>query len=749
MNGWRVFTLSAMIAASGAASFAFAQADVEQQTKEARLLIQKLRTAEDSKRAALEERLGALLEQRATAIKSQLSKNPGILPQVALSPAEARGVPDAFGSSVEHEIRVEATADQLFDSGGRGMVKLRDRLGRRLTLWCTDAAPIIVKGSTILIKGYALDDQLVASCSGFGDVTSRARSGELTQPLAIEIASPKQGDVVRQTVAVTLRLPKNQPIAAVSLYDDGALLGRRDSPPYTWRWDTTKEADGPHQLSLRANDAELNVGNAAITVTVDNTPPRISLVAPVERQDVSGITACEALASDVLGIDIVKFLLDGAAISVITQPPYSMHWNTTTVPNGLHALQATAIDRAGNQTTAPSVSVRVLNGNSPPLLTPIGPKSVYEGVTLSFTLQATDLDSRGIALAYKASHLPPWGSFNENTHQFFGTPDFSVASSAKPKVDYPGVLFEVCDTQPTCVREAISITVKNVNRPPVMSAIQSRELKEGEALTITPLITEPDGDAIACTAVSLPRWLKIDPKTCAISGMASFDVANRSIPVRNYKDIRVQACDPEEACAEQIFTIILRDADRRSRLQLIGDKEVDEGRSLKFTVLASDPDRDPVALSASGLPSGASFNDNRNGTGAFSWTPLENQAGTYSVTFEASDQNQSEEETIAITVNERNLSISGVVQDSVGSPFKDLTIEAANANTFTRSVQTDEEGFFMIKDLTPGSYRVRPVFKSGLNLPGNEGYDFEPFYRQIKLADHDQNLLNFTAVPKE
>ena len=39
---------------------------------------------------------------------------------------------------------------------------------------------------------------------------------------------------------------------------------------------------------------------------------------------------------------------------------------------------------------------------------------------------------------------------------------------------------------------------------------------------------------------------------------------------------------------------------------------VNEGSLLSFTVTASDPDGDTVALSATGLPSGAAFGDNLN-----------------------------------------------------------------------------------------------------------------------------------------
>jgi len=66
-------------------------------------------------------------------------------------------------------------------------------------------------------------------------------------------------------------------------------------------------------------------------------------------------------------------------------------------------------------------------------------------------------------------------------------------------------------------------------------------------------------------------------------------------------------------------------------------KQVNEGAPLSFTVTASDQDNDDVALSANGLPSGATFTDHGNNTGTFSWTPSSTQSGTYGVAFLGND----------------------------------------------------------------------------------------------------------------
>jgi hypothetical protein len=81
-------------------------------------------------------------------------------------------------------------------------------------------------------------------------------------------------------------------------------------------------------------------------------------------------------------------------------------------------------------------------------------------------------------------------------------------------------------------------------------------------------------------------------------------------------------------------------------------KEIYEGESLKFTVSATDPDENTLTYSASGLPPGAVFNPD---TEEFSWEPGSDQAGSYTVTFIATDNNVSTplsgSVTVTITVN--------------------------------------------------------------------------------------------------
>ena len=91
------------------------------------------------------------------------------------------------------------------------------------------------------------------------------------------------------------------------------------------------------------------------------------------------------------------------------------------------------------------------------------------------------------------------------------------------------------------------------------------------------------------------------------------------------------------------------------RLAAIGAKSIAKGQLLTFTISAADPDSDPLTFTATGLPGGASFLDNGNGTAVFSWTPAADQpAQPAPVTFFVSDGSLVDFESVTISVIDGN-----------------------------------------------------------------------------------------------
>jgi hypothetical protein len=84
------------------------------------------------------------------------------------------------------------------------------------------------------------------------------------------------------------------------------------------------------------------------------------------------------------------------------------------------------------------------------------------------------------------------------------------------------------------------------------------------------------------------------------------------------------------------------------KLNSIGDKTVTEGSALSFVTTASDADGDSLMYSASGLPTGATFN---GASRTFSWTPGIGREGTYGVIFEVTDGEFTDSESVSIIVS--------------------------------------------------------------------------------------------------
>jgi hypothetical protein len=99
----------------------------------------------------------------------------------------------------------------------------------------------------------------------------------------------------------------------------------------------------------------------------DTALPAVYLTAPGAGATVSGTAVIlSACADDNVTVAGVRFTVDGTNVGVeLTNRPYSMTWNTTTVANGSHTVRAVARDTAANIATSAAIIVIVSNGTPP------------------------------------------------------------------------------------------------------------------------------------------------------------------------------------------------------------------------------------------------------------------------------------------------------------------------------------------------------------------------------------------------
>ncbi len=105
----------------------------------------------------------------------------------------------------------------------------------------------------------------------------------------------------------------------------------------------------------------------------------------------------------------------------------------------------------GSDSSAPvPFTITVNPVNDPPVLAPIGPKTVAAGSTLAFTVSASDVDDT--QLTYSAAGLPAGASFDPATRTFTWTPTAAQAGTH-------AVTFTVADPHGLTDAETVAITV--------------------------------------------------------------------------------------------------------------------------------------------------------------------------------------------------------------------------------------------------------------------------------------------------
>lgn len=114
-------------------------------------------------------------------------------------------------------------------------------------------------------------------------------------------------------------------------------------------------------------------------------------------------------------------------------------------------------------------------------------------------------------------------------------------------------------------------------------------------------------------------------------------------------------------------------------IESLVDRELRVGESFDFRVVPFDPEGLVPSLRIENQPNNASFDDNRDGTRQFRWTPTADQVGEYRISFvasEESDSSLSTTQTITLRVNNNEIpqpaAANPVPQNSAAPQFVDL-----------------------------------------------------------------------------
>ncbi|UCC44091.1 MAG: hypothetical protein JSU65_13420, partial [Candidatus Zixiibacteriota bacterium] len=209
------------------------------------------------------------------------------------------------------------------------------------------------------------------------------------------------------------------------------------------------------------------------------------------------------------------------------------------------------------------------------------------------------------------------------------------------------------------------------NEAPVLAPIGPKSVDENQNLNFGVSATDAEDPSPSLDAANLPTGATFVDNG---DGTGTFDWTPDYTQSGTYY-VTFTATDDSLATDFEVVEITVNNVNRAPVLATIGSKSTVEMTNLNFGVSASDPDGTTPTLSAVNVPSGASFVDNGDGSGAFDWTPGYPDAGDYYVTFIASDGALADSEIVTITVIEAGN--QAPVLASIGSQS---TTETVNLN---------------------------------------------------------------------
>lgn len=186
------------------------------------------------------------------------------------------------------------------------------------------------------------------------------------------------------------------------------------------------------------------------------------------------------------------------------------------------------------------------------------------------------------------------------------------------------------DSAPDRVR--VSVIQAPPPSPPTVRVAASYTVPEGDALTIPVSADDLDGGVLTLTAAPNLTNARFHATSGPVaSGSLRFDP---DFTQQGNHYIAFTARDPEGYSGTATVRVQVTDTNRQPELVVPAAATVAEGGVLTVQVSTSDPDQDPVRITASDLPTNAVF---AAASGALSFAPDYEQAGDYLITFTATD----------------------------------------------------------------------------------------------------------------
>src|SRR6185369_12661854 len=219
------------------------------------------------------------------------------------------------------------------------------------------------------------------------------------------------------------------------------------------------------------------------------------------------------------------------------------------------------------------------------------------------------------------------------------TPDFSRAGSYSVSFTASNALSGSSTT---------AVTVTNTDRAPVVTAPATATVAENSLLTVNVTAVDPDGDPISSISAVAPPGATFTPGPGNTSGTLTW---TPDYSQSGSHSITFTASNALSGSGTTAVTV--SNVNQPPVVTAPATVTVAEGGLLTVNITAADPDGDAITLlAATGVPAGATFTPGAGNTsGTLSWTPNFSKAGSYSVTFTASNALSASSTTVITVTN--------------------------------------------------------------------------------------------------
>jgi hypothetical protein len=271
---------------------------------------------------------------------------------------------------------------------------------------------------------------------------------EAATTVRVTIQSPTAGSTVFGTINVSGTASSKFGISSVSVSVDSGTFQPAALSGSTWTYslNTNNLTNANHTVTARAVDNHRNTGTTGVTVTVNNTPPVISISTPQTGALIVGTFTVSGTASSQAGVASVQVRVDSAAwTSSANTTNWAVPVNSAAYSDGAHTVSAMATDSVGHASTT---SVSVTFSNSPPAVS-ISSPSAGALVSGAITVSGSASSIAGIAsvtvhvdsnAAVTASGTTSWSqsvdttTLNDGSHTITATATDSVGRSSSASV---------------------------------------------------------------------------------------------------------------------------------------------------------------------------------------------------------------------------------------------------------------------------------------------------------------------------